>query len=88
MGVGGISPVQLIIILVIVLLIFGTKKLRNLGGDLGGAIKGFKKAVKEEGAEDSEAEKLEEEKADADDAVETVTAKNETEKSAETKKES
>lgn len=48
MGLGGISPVQLIIILVIVLLIFGTKKLRNFGGDLGGAIKGFKKAVKEE----------------------------------------
>ena len=88
MGVGGISPVQLIIILIIVLLIFGTKKLRNLGGDLGGAIKGFKKAVKEDGGEGDEAEKLEEEKADADDAVETVTAKNETEKSAETKKES
>lgn len=48
MGFGGIGPVQLIIILVIVLLIFGTKKLRNFGGDLGGAIKGFKKAVKEE----------------------------------------
>lgn len=48
MGLGGISPVQLIIILVIVLLIFGTKKLRSLGGDLGGAIKGFKKAVKED----------------------------------------
>jgi len=88
MGVGGISPVQLIIILIIVLLIFGTKKLRNLGGDLGGAIKGFKKAVKEDGGEGDEAEKLEEEKADTDDAVETVTAKNETEKSAETKKES
>ena len=54
MGLGGISPVQLIIILVIVLLIFGTKKLKNLGGDLGGAIKGFKKAVKEEGAEEEE----------------------------------
>jgi len=50
MGIGGISPVQLIIILVIVLLIFGTKKLRNFGGDLGGAIKGFKKAVKEDDA--------------------------------------
>lgn len=48
MGFGGISPWQLIIILIIVLLIFGTKKLRNLGTDLGGAIRGFKKAVKEE----------------------------------------
>ena len=54
MGIGGISPVQLIIILVIVLLIFGTKKLRNFGGDLGGAIKGFKKAVKEETTDELE----------------------------------
>ena len=54
MGIGGISPVQLIIILVIVLLIFGTKKLRNFGGDLGGAIKGFKKAVKDEDNPDQE----------------------------------
>ena len=40
MGVGGISIWQLLIVLVIVLLLFGTKKLRNMGGDLGGAIKG------------------------------------------------
>ena len=40
---------QLLIILAIVLVIFGAKKLRNLGGDLGGAIKNFKQAVKEEG---------------------------------------
>ena len=37
-----------IVVLVIVLLIFGTKKLRNLGGDLGGAIKSFKQSMKEE----------------------------------------
>jgi len=48
MGLGGISIWQLLIILVIVLLLFGTKRLRGLGGDLGGAIKGFKKAVSEE----------------------------------------
>jgi len=59
MGLGGISPVQLIIILVIVLLIFGTKKLKNFGGDLGGAIKGFKKAVKEEGAEEDNPDQIE-----------------------------
>lgn len=47
MGMGGISIWQLLIILVIVLLLFGTKKLRNIGGDLGGAIKSFKKSVKE-----------------------------------------
>ena len=37
-----IGPWQLLIILVIVLAIFGTKKLRNIGSDLGGAVKGFK----------------------------------------------
>ena len=44
----GISPWQLLIILVIVVLLFGTKKLRGLGSDLGSAVKGFKKAVTEE----------------------------------------
>jgi sec-independent protein translocase protein TatA len=38
-----------IVVLIIVLLIFGTKKLRNLGSDLGGAIKSFKQSMKEEG---------------------------------------
>ena len=42
MGLGGIGIWQLIIILVIVVMLFGTKKLRNLGSDLGGALKGFK----------------------------------------------
>ncbi|WP_193163072.1 Sec-independent protein translocase subunit TatA [Microbulbifer hainanensis] len=54
MGFGGISIWQLLIILVIVLLLFGTKRLKNLGGDLGGAIKGFKKAMKDEGKESEE----------------------------------
>ena len=45
---GGISIWQLLIVLGIVLLLFGTKRLRNLGGDLGGAIKGFKKAMGDE----------------------------------------
>ncbi len=44
---GGIGIWQLVIVLVIVLLIFGTKKLRNLGGDVGGAIKNFKGAMKD-----------------------------------------
>lgn len=43
----GISIWQLLIVLVIIMLIFGTKKLRNMGGDLGGAVKGFKDAVKD-----------------------------------------
>jgi len=45
MGFGGISLWQLAIVLVIVILLFGTKKLRNMGGDLGSAVKGFKKAI-------------------------------------------
>lgn len=45
MGLGGISIWQLLIILVIVVLIFGTKRLKSLGGDLGGAIKSFRQAV-------------------------------------------
>lgn len=46
---GGISIWQLIIVAVIVVLLFGTKKLRGMGGDLGGAVKGFKKAMQDEG---------------------------------------
>jgi sec-independent protein translocase protein TatA len=44
----GPSVWQLLIILAIVILLFGAKRLKNIGGDLGGAIKGFKKAMKEE----------------------------------------
>ncbi len=44
------GPTELIIILLILLLIFGTKKLRSLGGDLGSAIKGFKNAVSDDTA--------------------------------------
>lgn len=47
---------QLLIVLLIVVFLFGAKRLRNLGGDLGGAIKGFKKAMSEE---DEEKAKLE-----------------------------
>ncbi len=52
----GIGWVQLLIVLVIVILLFGTKKLRNIGSDLGGAIRGFKKAVKEESATEQKIE--------------------------------
>ncbi len=54
MGVGGIGIWQLLIILVIVMLLFGGKKLRNLGGDLGAGIKGFKKAMDEEVSKEDE----------------------------------
>ncbi|MBS7662342.1 twin-arginine translocase TatA/TatE family subunit [Pseudomonas lalucatii] len=45
MGFGGISIWQLLIILLIVVMLFGTKRLKNLGGDLGDAIKGFRKSM-------------------------------------------
>lgn len=55
MGIGGISIWQLLIILVIVLLLFGTKRLRTLGTDLGNAIKGFRGAMRdgEEGKDEA-----------------------------------
>ena len=43
----GISIWQLLIILLIVVVLFGTKKLRNIGGDLGGAIKNFRQSMRE-----------------------------------------
>ncbi len=45
---GGIGIWQLLIILLIVVMLFGTKRLKNLGTDLGGALKGFKTAIKED----------------------------------------
>ena len=51
------GPTELIIILLILLLIFGTKKLRSLGGDLGSAIKGFKNAVSDDAAAEQTPEK-------------------------------
>lgn len=54
MGVGGIGIWQLLIILLIVVMLFGTKKLRSLGSDLGGALKGFKTAMKDDESEDDD----------------------------------
>ncbi len=67
MGPGGIGIWQLLIILLIVFLLFGTKKLRNLGSDLGGALKGFKNAMKDEDAEQNQ---MSESAEDADEALE------------------
>jgi sec-independent protein translocase protein TatA len=46
MGLGGISPWSLLLILVIILLLFGTKRLRNMGSDLGETFKNFKQSMK------------------------------------------
>jgi sec-independent protein translocase protein TatA len=62
MGFSGISIWQLLIILLIVLLVFGTKRLKNIGSDMGGAIKGFKGAMSDgakEKKEETQAEQLE-----------------------------
>lgn len=90
MGLGGISIWQLLIILVIVLLLFGTKKLRGIGTDLGGAVKGFKDSMtdkesgKESGKESVGKEPDSETDASAIKGEETSTAKTseETDKAA------
>ena len=56
MGLGGISLWQLLIILVIVIVIFGTKRLGSIGSDLGGAVKGFRKAMNDAENEDDPAQ--------------------------------
>ncbi|MEC7832216.1 MAG: twin-arginine translocase TatA/TatE family subunit [Pseudomonadota bacterium] len=48
----GIGPGSILLILVIVIVLFGTKKLRNVGSDLGAAIKSFKKSSKDEDGDD------------------------------------
>ncbi|MCF7986470.1 MAG: Sec-independent protein translocase subunit TatA [Methylovulum sp.] len=63
----GLSIPHLLVVLAIVIVVFGTKRLRNLGADLGGAIKGFRSAVKD-GEEDK---KITEEDSDAIDVVVT-----------------
>ena len=62
---GGIGIWQLVIVAVIVVLLFGTKKLRNLGGDLGSAVKGFKSAIGEEKEQKNSAEKTSDTLADS-----------------------
>lgn len=64
----GISPGSLLIILLIVVLLFGTKKLRNVGADLGSAIRSFRKASREE--------KEEVEHADGDKVIENSVHRN------------
>lgn len=79
---GGISIWQLVIVLVIVLLLFGAKKLRNVGADLGSAVKGFKGAMSE-GEESLEKKPTGQLNNNADDVIDVTVAKKE-----ESKKES
>ncbi|MGH1460559.1 MAG: Sec-independent protein translocase subunit TatA [Neptuniibacter sp.] len=66
MGLGGISIWQLLIVLAIIILIFGTKKFKNIGSDLGGALKGFKKAMTDEEKEAEADDKKQLKQDDAD----------------------
>ena len=54
MGLGGISLWQLLIVLLIVVVVFGTKRLRSIGTDLGGALKGFRSAMSDAESESNE----------------------------------
>lgn len=67
MGLGGISVWQLLIILVIVVLLFGTKRLGSLGSDLGSAIRGFRKAMQDDSKPDDK--QLSEDSASRSDAI-------------------
>jgi sec-independent protein translocase protein TatA len=55
---GSFSIWHWLIVLVIILLVFGTKKLRNVGSDLGGAVKGFKDGMKDANGESKPAEQV------------------------------
>jgi sec-independent protein translocase protein TatA len=66
MGFGGISIWQLVIVLGIIILLFGTKKLRNLGGDVGSAVKGFKKAMSDDASAEEPKKQIEQEQKDAE----------------------
>jgi len=70
MGIGGIGIWQLLIILVIVFMLFGTKRLKGLGGDLGGAIKGFKKAVSDDQEKEKDTAQVEEKTSTASKVIE------------------
>ena len=65
MGASGISVWQLLIVILIVVLIFGTKRIKNIGGDLGGAIKSFRKGMTEADKAGDEISEIEQEFTDA-----------------------
>lgn len=70
---GGIGVWQLLIVAVIIVLLFGTKKLRNLGSDLGSAVKGFKNSVSDE---DAKAAAIDEKKSVEEKVVSTADEKD------------
>ena len=81
MGASGISVWQLLIVLLIVILIFGTKRMKNIGGDLGGTIKSFRKGMTEADKAKDELSEIEQEFTDSssEDASEEPTITKEEE---------
>ncbi|SVE12058.1 uncharacterized protein METZ01_LOCUS464912, partial [marine metagenome] len=77
------GPFELVIILAIVILIFGGKRLKNLGSDLGGAIKGFKSSVKDAETEEEETIEVEVEEIDGHQEAEIETSDDTSEESSE-----
>ena len=77
------GPFELVIILAIVILIFGGKRLKNLGGDLGGAIKGFKSSVKDAETEEEETIEVEVEEIDDHEEAEIETSDDTSEENSE-----
>ena len=77
------GPFELVIILAIVILIFGGKRLKNLGSDLGGAIKGFKSSVKDAETEEEETIEVEVEEIDDQDEAEIETSDDTTKENSE-----
>ncbi|EAQ97424.1 twin-arginine translocase TatA/TatE family subunit [Congregibacter litoralis] len=69
MGLGGISIWQLLIILAIVVMLFGTKRLRSLGSDLGSAVKGFRSSMQDEGENEGDKKTDERDEPEVSDAA-------------------
>ena len=78
-----LGPFELLIILAIVILIFGGKRLKNLGSDLGSAIKGFKSSVKDAETEEEETIEVEVEEIDDHEEDEIETSDDASEESSE-----
>ena len=77
------TPFELLVILATVILIFGGKRLKNLGSDLGGAIKGFKSSVKDAETEEEETIEVEVEEIDDHDEAEIETSDDTSEENSE-----
>ena len=72
MGLGGIGPASLLLILLIVILLFGTKRIRSIGSDLGAALKNFRKGVNDAEKSDEDAETTQQSQQHIEDASDSA----------------